>query len=126
MRKVILQEFISLDGLVAGPNGGVDFIPASTRNDARFGGEQVALMETVDTLLLGRATYAMLAGSWPNVTEGAEKAFADRFNALSKVVFSRTLERAPWGRWTEARIVRSSPVEKVARLRREPGRSILV
>lgn len=44
MRKLVLQEFISLDGLVAGPNDSVDFIPASTQGDATFGREQVALM----------------------------------------------------------------------------------
>jgi len=126
MRKVVLQEFVTLDGLVTGPNGSVDFIPASTRNDAKFGGEQVALMEAVDTLILGRVTYAMLAASWPSVTEGAEQGFVERFNALSKVVFSRTLDRAPWGRSSEGRIVRTSPVEKVARMRREPGKSILI
>jgi len=52
MRKVVLQEFVSADGLVAGPNDSVDFIPASTQGDASFGREQVALMDTIDTLLL--------------------------------------------------------------------------
>lgn len=59
MRKVILQEFVSLDGLAAGPNNNVDFIPASTQGDSTFGEEQLALMNTTDTLLLGRITYAM-------------------------------------------------------------------
>ena len=56
-RRLVLQEFISLDGLAAGPNDSVDFIPASTQGDATFGQEQVALMDTVDTLVLGRRTY---------------------------------------------------------------------
>src|SRR5215510_4165469 len=91
MRKVILQEFVSLDGFVAGPNNSVDFIPASTQGDLSFGQEQVAIMDKTDTLLLGRVTYGMFAGYWPNVTEGPETEFANRFNALSKVVFSSTL-----------------------------------
>jgi len=45
MRKLILQEFVSLDGMVAGPTGSVDFIPGSTQGDVSFGREQVRLMD---------------------------------------------------------------------------------
>ena len=51
MRKVILQQIASLDGYAAGPNGDVNFIPASTRGDPRWGAEQTALVDTLDTLL---------------------------------------------------------------------------
>ncbi len=126
MRKVVLQEFISIDGLVAGPNDSVDFIPASTQGDLSFGREQVALMDTIGTLLLGRVTYGMFAGFWPNVTEDAEKEFADKFNAGPRVVFSKTLNRAPWGKWHEGRIVRGNAVEEVARLKQQSGKDMLV
>lgn len=125
-RKVVLQEFISLDGLVAGLNGSVDFIPAATRGDRSFGAEQVALMDTTDTLLLGRVTYGMFVGYWPNVTAGKEKEFADKFNTLNRVVFSRTLERAPWGRWNDGTIVRGGVINAVAQLKREPGKNMLI
>jgi dihydrofolate reductase len=126
MRKLVLQEFVSLDGLAAGPNDSVDFIPASTQGDQTFGKEQIALMDVTDTLLLGRVTYGMFAGHWPNVTEGPEKEFADKFNGLQKVVFSKTLERAPWGNWGDARIVRGNPVDEVARLKQQPGKDMLI
>jgi dihydrofolate reductase len=126
MRKVVVQEFLSLDGFVAGPGDDVDFIPASTRGDESLGRQQMTLMERVDTLLLGRITYEMFAGYWPKVTEGPEKDFADRFNGLSKVVFSGTLERAPWGNWKEAAIVPHGPAEEVARLKRESGADLMV
>jgi dihydrofolate reductase len=126
MRKVVLQEFVSIDGLVSGPNNSVDFIPASTGGDLSFGQEQQALMDTIDTLLLGRVTYGEFASFWPNVTEGPEKEFADKFNAVPKLVFSKTLERAPWGQWNEARIIRSSAVEEVARLKQQSGKDMLI
>jgi dihydrofolate reductase len=107
MRKVILQEFITLDSLAAGPNDSVDFVPASTKGDKSFGREQVKLMNTVDTILLGRKTYQMFAGYWPKVTKGKEKVFADKLNSLPKIVFSKTLESAPWGDWEEAEIVKN-------------------
>jgi len=126
MRKVVLQEFVSIDGLIAGPNDSVDFIPASTQGDPSFGREQIALMDEIDTLLLGRVTYAAFAGFWPNVTEGPEKEFAHKFNAVPKVVFSKTLKHAPWGTWKEGRIVRSTAVDEVARLKQQSGKQILI
>ncbi len=126
MRKVVLQEFVSIDGLITGPNDSVDFIPASTQGDPSFGREQLALMDAIDTLLLGRVTYGMFAGFWPNVTEGPEKEFADKFNAVPKVVFSKTLKHAPWGTWKEGRIVRRNAVDEVASLKQQSGKSILI
>ena len=126
MRKVILQEFVSLDGLAAGPSDSVAFIPTSTQGDQCFGREQLALMDAIDALLLGGVTYRMFAGFWPNVTEGEEKAFADKLNATPKVVFSKTLERGSWGAWDEARIVKGSAVDEVARLKEQPGRDMLI
>jgi hypothetical protein len=51
------------------------------------------------------------------VTTGAEKVFADTLNATPKVVFTRTLDRAPWGTWNEARIVNGAPADEVAKLK---------
>ena len=125
-RRLVLQEFVSLDGFAAGKGDSVDFIPASTQGDVAFGREQLKLMETVDTLVLGRRTYEMFAGFWPQVTSGPEKAFADRWNALRKIVFSSTLTRAPWGSWEECTIVRGDIAEEIAKLRKEPGKDVLV
>lgn len=61
----MLQEFVTLNGLAAGPNGSVDFVPASTQGDQSFGQEQLALMEGIDTILLGRVTYR-IAGAIPD------------------------------------------------------------
>jgi dihydrofolate reductase len=126
MRNVILQEFISLDGLAAGENNSVDFVPASTKGDQAFGREQMALMQTIDAILLGRVTYQMFAGYWPNVTEGDEKPFADRINATPKIVFSKTLDRAPWGTWDNAKIVRDDAAQQVARLKEQSGKDLII
>jgi dihydrofolate reductase len=126
MRKVILQEFVTLDGLAAGPDGAVDFIPASTRGDKSFGQEQSALLDTVDTMLLGRVTYLMFSSYWPSPTEGEDKVFADKLNRKRKLVFSQTLERAPWGEFEEARIVRNRPADEVPGLKRESGGDMIV
>ena len=126
MRKLILQEFVSLDGLAAGPKDSVDFVPAASEGDESFGREQVALMDSIDTILLGRVTYSMFAGYWPKVTDGKEKTFADKLNSIPKVVFSKTLDKAPWGSWPDARIVKTSAVDEVTKLKAQSGKDIIV
>ncbi|MGH9907470.1 MAG: dihydrofolate reductase family protein [Pyrinomonadaceae bacterium] len=126
MRKVILQEFLTLDSLAAGPNDNVDYVPASTKGDESFGKEQVKLMNSIDTILLGRVTYQMFAEYWPKVTKGKEKAFADKLNSIPKIVFSKTLESAPWGDWEEAKVVKNSAAEEIAKLRRQRGKDMVI
>lgn len=126
MKQVILQEFLSLDGLAAGPNESTDFVPAATRGDRTFGREQMAFIDTIDTILLGRKTYELFAGYWPNVTEGDDKQFADRLNAIPKIVFSKTLDRAPWGRFDEARVVKSDAAQEVPKLKQQAGKDMVV
>jgi dihydrofolate reductase len=126
MRKVILQEFVTLDGLAAGRNDSVDFVPASTQGDQSFGQRQLAFMDSIDLILLGRVTYSMFAGYWPNVTSGADKPFADKLNAIPKIVFSSSLDRAPWGSWDDARIVETSAANEVAKLKQEPGKDMVI
>jgi dihydrofolate reductase len=126
MRSVILQEFVSLDGLAAGANDSVDFVPASTRGDQSFGREQLAFIDTLDTMLLGRVTYELFVNYWPGVKEGDDKPVADKLNSLTKIVFSNTLDRAPWGKWDEARIVKTNATQEVAKLKRQPGKNLIV
>src|SRR5688500_13917737 len=126
MRNVILQEFVSLDGLAAGPDNSVDFIPGATTADPSFGHRQMSFIDSIDAILLGRTTYEMFAGYWPNVTSGEDKPFADKLNAIPKIVFSRTLERAPWGKFEPARIVKNHAAEEAATLKQAPGKSMVV
>jgi dihydrofolate reductase len=126
MPRVIVQEFVSIDGFASGLKGSVDFIPASMRGDRRFGREQTKLMDSIGVMLLGRVTYAMFAGYWPSTSDNDEQPFADKFNALPKIVFSSTLQHAPWGRWPEATIVRTNPAQEVARLKEHAGKDLFV
>jgi dihydrofolate reductase len=126
MRSLILQEFISVDGIAAGPGGNVDFIPASSRGDQSFGRRQSDFLDAIGTILLGRVTYQMFAQYWPNVTSGDEKPFADKLNAIPKVVFSNSLERAPWGSFEPATIVRTSAEKEVGKLKHGAGKDMVI
>ncbi len=126
MRNLILQEFISVDGLAAGAKDSTDFIQATMSGDQSFGRRQAAFLDSIDTILLGRKTYELFAGYWPKVTSGEEQPFAEKLNTISKVVFSNTLEDAPWGEWPAATIVRSNAAREVERLKQLPGKDLVL
>jgi hypothetical protein len=123
VRKVILQEFVTLNGLAAGPDDSVDFIPASTRGDRSFGDDQFAFLDTIDTILLGRVTYRMFARHWPNVTEGEEKPFADKLNAKPKIVSRRHSTALHGARGTRAGSSQSARLTKWRSSKANPART---
>jgi dihydrofolate reductase len=128
MRNLIMQEFLSVDGMAAGKDGNTDFIPASTRSDQSFGRRQESFLDSIDTMLLGRKTYEMFSSYWPKVRSGEDKEFADKLNALNKVVFSKTLDRAPWGdgEWEDATTVKTDAAREVERLKQQPGKDLVI
>lgn len=128
MSKLIVQEFVTVDGFAAARDGALDFMPAGGEKPADMQIERDQLRfikDEVDTMLLGRTTYQMFKDYWPTAT--AEKdVIADDLNALSKVVASRTLDHAPWGdRGDEATIFRDG-VEAATALRRQSGKGVVV
>jgi dihydrofolate reductase len=128
VRKVVVQEFVTLDGYAAGPNGELDFIESSTHLDATGGDfveAQRDFIGTIDSILLGATTYRMFAGYWPEQTTDTE-AIADALNETPKIVFSRTLERAHWGSWEEPTVVREDATEEVRRLKQRDGKDMVV
>jgi dihydrofolate reductase len=68
----------------------------------------------------------MFAQYWPNVNAGDDKVFADRLNAIPKVVFSNSLERAPWGGFQPARVVNTSAVAEVERMKQGTGKDMVI
>jgi dihydrofolate reductase len=129
MRRVVVQQFVTLDGYAAGPDGELDFVmeagAAADPTSGPFVEEQLAFIESLDTILLGAVTYRMFAAYWPEQTTETQ-AIADALNATPKVVFSSTLESAPWGSWEPARVVSGSAAEEVRRLKAESGKDMVV
>jgi dihydrofolate reductase len=93
--RIVVTEFVSLDGVMEAP-GGEDFkYPGwSFEFDRGDDGNQFKLDETMqaDALLIGRRTYESFAGAWPNRTGE----FADKFNSMPKFVVSTTLGEPDW------------------------------
>lgn len=121
MRRVIASPFTSLDGMMAGPQGDIEW------NAPYFDEEMAdyvhAQFEDVDTLLFGRVTYQLFAQYWPDQGVKDSPAEAERMNAIEKVVFSTTLDKAEW---SNSRIVRDNIAEEISRLKAQPGANLSI
>ena len=98
--RIVVTEFVSLDGVMEAPGGEPDFkYPGWTFEFERGeDGNQFKLDETLsaDGLLLGRRTYESFAGAWPE----REGEFAEKFNSMPKFVVSTTLGDPEWSNTT--------------------------
>ena len=125
MRKVVVAEYVTLDGVMQDP-GGTGEIPQGGWSRDYFNDElakyQHNQLFASDALLLGRKTFEGFAAAWPSM-EATEGDFAVRMNTLPKFVASRSL-KAPL-RWNGT-LLEGDVAEQVARLKQRTGRDILV
>jgi dihydrofolate reductase len=123
--KIVVSEFVTLDGVMEDPGGAEDFDRGgwAFQFDRGPEGDRFKLDELMaaGALLLGRVTYEGFAQAWPSRTD--EVGFADKMNNLPKYVVSTTLEHAEWNNST---VLSGDVAEEVGRLRQQPGRDILV
>jgi dihydrofolate reductase len=123
MAKIVVTEFVSLDGVMEDPGGAEDFKYGGWSFEFSRGeeGNKFKLDETMETdaLLLGRVTYQGFAEAWPSRTGE----FADKFNSMPKYVVSSTLDKAEW---TNSTLLKGDVVEAVSKLREGPGGDIVV
>lgn len=115
MGKIVVTEFISLDGVVEAPGGEEFRYPNwSFEFDRGAEGERFKELESLQAsaLLLGRITYEGFASAWPQY----EGELADKYNSMPKFVFSSTLENPDW---TNTTVLRGDLREEVSRLTHE-------
>lgn len=124
MRRLILEEWLSLDGFAVDRDGKLDFFPP-TETDHFSDRDQLKFLDSVDTILLGRRTYELFVDYWPTANTDRE-IIADRLNALPKLVFSNTLSQAPWGAWHPAQVVRGDAVTEIRRLKAQAGKHMVL
>ncbi len=123
MRIIIASEFVSADGYIAGLKEDMTWVTGNFNEEmGKYAGD---LMASMDTILLGRVAYQIMAGAWPNWTE-QQSPGADKMNHTPKVVLSKTLGKAPWGKYEPARIVSDSVDREIRELKQKPGKNIVV
>jgi dihydrofolate reductase len=124
MKKLIMQLELTLDGFYAGPKE--EFAWFTLNQD--LWKMRVGQFSTIDTVLLGRKNYQGFGGYWPTVVDNPASTetdikFSRWLDNISKVVFSKTLDKVPW---KNSRLVKSDLVEEVTRLKQESGKDLLI
>ena len=123
-RKLVVTEYVTLDGVMEDPGGGEKFkghswsFPFWNKEAEQYKFDE--LMAS-DALLLGRVTYDGFARAWPAMKDDA--GFADRMNNFPKYVVSTTLDK---GEWNNSHVIRDNIASEVAALKQQPGQMLLV
>lgn len=125
MRRIVVSEFVTLDGVMEDPGGSekTDGGGWAFRFERGPEGDRFKLQELEDAegMLLGRRTYDGFAAVWPSVQD--EAGFADKMNAMPKYVVSSTLEEPAWN---NTRVLGGDAVAAVSALKAEEGGDLLV
>jgi dihydrofolate reductase len=123
MGRLVVTEYISVDGVVEAPSGTEEFERVGWADDFSRGpdGNQFKVDETMasDAQLLGRVTYESFAAVWPHV----EGEFGDKFNSMPKYVVSSTLKNPEWNNTT---VLEGDLVDEVTTLKQRYERDIVV
>jgi dihydrofolate reductase len=123
MGRIVVTEFVSLDGVMEAPGGGEEFEYAGWTFEIDRGeeGDRFKLEEALgaEALLLGRVTYEGFAAAWPAM----QGEFADKFNSMPKYVVSSTLKEAGWN---NSRVLTGDVVEEVSKMREQTSGDLVV
>jgi dihydrofolate reductase len=114
MRKVVVTEFLTLDGVMEAPDEWQ--FPYWNDEIEKFKHNELFAS---DAQLLGRVTFQGFADAWPSMTG----AYADRLNSLPKYVVSTTLGKAEWN---NSSLIKGNVAEEIHKLQQQPGQDILV
>lgn len=122
-RSVIYSMQVSLDGYMEGPNQELDWAEPDEELHSFFNDQE----RGAGAYLYGRRLYELMSSYWPTAADDPAAPaqvvdFARIWNAMPKVVFSKTLERVEWN----SRLVRGDAAEEVARLKEQPGEELHV
>jgi dihydrofolate reductase len=123
--RLVVSEFVTLDGVMEDPGGAEDFDRGgwAFRFERGPEGDKFKLDELMnaDALLLGRRTYEGFAAAWPSRTD--DVGFADKMNSMPKYVVSTTMDTAEWSNST---VIRGDVAAEIAKLKERPGGDLLV
>jgi dihydrofolate reductase len=121
--RIVVSEFVSLDGVMEDPGGAEHFehggwtTPYWSDEIAKVKGDELV---ECDGLLLGRTTYEGFAAAWPSMTE--DEGFA-RMNSLPKYVVSSTLDTVEWN---NSQLLKGDVVDEVKQLKQQDGNALVI
>ena len=124
MRKLIVQQWVTVDNIAAEEDGGLSFVsgePFSEKTNPAFKASVMGFIDSVDTMILGANTYAQAKDYWPYADEQGE--YGEKLNNLTKFVASSTLDDALWGDFPAVTVTRD-PAATIRELKEQSGKDI--
>ncbi|MEV0798206.1 dihydrofolate reductase family protein [Kribbella sp. NPDC050281] len=125
MRKLIVQQWVTVDNIAAEEDGGLSFVSGEPFDDGitddPFRNSLMGFIDSVDTMILGANTYAQSKDYWPYAEE--QGLYGEKLNNLTKFVVSSKLDDAPWGDFPAAAVTRD-PVATIGELKEQSGKDI--
>jgi dihydrofolate reductase len=130
MRRIVMINWISMDGFFAGPNGEIDWMIRDPEVDKALheSGTDGPGSAGSDTMLLGNTTYTMFENTWPQIAKDPNAAeelheLADEVIGMTKLVFSRTRKNVTWA---NSALYKGNLIEEVEMLKQEQGSPIII
>lgn len=118
MRKLILSMMVSVNGFIEDPKKDISWHVWDKEMDKYMN----SFLSKIDTILLGRIAYQLMADYWPSAS--TEDSFiTGQMNALPKIVFSKTLKKAEWN---NSRIINENIPEEILKLKQQPGKNLVL
>ena len=123
-RRLIVQQWVTVDTIAAEEDGGLSFVsgePFSDTTNPAFKANLMGFIDSVDTMILGTTTYNESKDGWPYAEDQGE--YGRKLNALAKYVASSRLDEAPWGDFPAATVTRD-PAATVRELKQQSGKDL--
>jgi dihydrofolate reductase len=120
MRKILIQDMITVDGFFAGLHEEIGWHHV----DTEFNEYAISVLDTVDTLLFGRVTYDLMASHWPTARAiEDDPIIAGKMNSLPKIVFSRSLEVVTWN---NSKTLHGINADEILKMKQGTGKDIMI
>jgi hypothetical protein len=124
MRKLMVQQWVTVDNIAAEEDGGLSFVssePFSEKTDPAFKARVTGFIDSVDATIPGANTYTQSKGYWSYADDQGE--YGEKLNSLTKFVASSRLNDAPWGDFPAATVTRD-PVATIQELKERSAKDI--
>lgn len=120
MRRLILFNFVTLDGFFEGPKGQIDWHQV----DGEFNDFSIEQLNQLDLIILGRKTYQLMESYWTSKEANSnDPIIAGFMNSKPKIVISTTLKSAAWNNTV---LLKDNIAEEIAKLKNQPGKDIFI
>lgn len=132
MRRIVMINWVSVDGFFAGPNGEIDWVIRDPEVDKALRepvpGEPASTSAGPGTMLFGHTTYTLFENSWPPIAKDpnapeAMRNLAEEINRMTKLVFSKTRQDVTW---ENSKLFHGNLIEETKKLKQQDGTDIII